>query len=301
MTKTFGRIAPECYGFIDPGLSDPSHEKWKELARNVNEKNKSGKKLLIGRGPHSYTDSSPDFANSSSDTTPANHDCEWIFLDRFGGVFKGGSATADQKVHHLWMDFNNSFALKKLPTAWVQMIAVDYSTWRYLFPMTVKDLWIDNLLQENGQLIFENGISSFKVLSNHVYNQLNPDDGSNAIHDIQGWKFQYENPCHLILSLDQLQDYLGPEHSHLLQNHFRFFNRTIVIPAFVDLKDVDQSSTSLEKKIGIILRQRSIKRLIQVYEALFHPHTLQCWNINEKTFPISTLKPIENWIMVSKN
>ncbi|KAJ3084485.1 hypothetical protein HDU99_000487, partial [Rhizoclosmatium hyalinum] len=75
---------------------------------------------------------------------------QWIPVDRFGGAFVGAPAA------HLWMDFNDSAALARLPESSVDLIAVDWSTWRYLRPASkqVRNAW-RRLLKPGACLVFE--------------------------------------------------------------------------------------------------------------------------------------------------
>jgi hypothetical protein len=113
-----------------------------------------GDKLMVGRG---------EFG-------------DWTCLDAFGGAFK--------TENHIWVDFNLVASINL--GQWLNLIVVDWSTWRYL-KVNASKSWCD-LLHLNGKLMFENGAASYTVTRNAS-------------------GYSHGNPCHLMLTVDQLNEW----------------------------------------------------------------------------------------------
>ncbi|KAI9203439.1 uncharacterized protein BJ171DRAFT_143943 [Polychytrium aggregatum] len=118
--------------------------------------------LLVGRGTDTSSwwltpIPSPVSKHSSNNHINA-YPVLWVCCDRFGGAFgrapvisrpelqsesESGSSkpalhpaqsTVESLPPHLWMDFNSTTALAQIPPNFFDVIAVDWSTWRYLRP-----------------------------------------------------------------------------------------------------------------------------------------------------------------------
>ena len=261
LKMSLGRICPEAYRF-DPDESDPRNSKWKACHPVV---------LLVGRG----------FSIEKSDLV--------VPLDRFGSVFKNCSSS------HLWMDFNSEFALSCLPESFCKEIIVDYSTWRYLEPCRMISHYC-KLLQPFGRLCFEGGISSFKVISKDIdqYQVLIYDKDAGS-----SWHFECENPSHLVLTRDKLENLIGRpvKISGIPKDKGIAMNKRLVVNAST-MADRSQPYSDYVQDIGAILREKTLENLLQVYSVLFK----EVFRVEIRTddFPVHTTKTIPFWIQLSK-
>jgi hypothetical protein len=238
MGSDLGRFGCDLYVW-DGSESDPRNSKW-ELIRNP--------RLVVGRGTGLSWWTKP-IADS------------FIPIDSFGGVFKTLS-------DHLWMDFN--IGCQYLPSNWALSVIIDYSTWRYVKPLTIlKEL--HRIITIDGTIIFEHGIASFSIS--------------------QCDSFQYENPSHMVLKRHTFLKWIGPDNA-ALRNEFltKYKGQTVVVPAH------DQKSNAVEKKIGQILKIATLDYLLDLYRLEF----AQFFHVTKTRINFITSQPVEEWIELKK-
>ncbi|KAJ3315630.1 hypothetical protein HDV04_002044 [Boothiomyces sp. JEL0838] len=223
-----------------------------ELGRNEQWKNKHNS-LVVGRGAGQtwWTDS------------PSSLVC-----DRFGGVFK-------EDHPHLWMDFNNLNALRYLQSNVFKEIIIDWSTWRYMFHSTdVLTEW-HRVLDTNGRLVFEGGLSSFKIVPEH---QLN-------YPSFNGWYYEHDNFSHAVFTTAMIQKYI-PDFPIKM-------NQRIIIPA-----ESPKNKITEERKYWNQLRLVSLVDLNAAYKSFFEMYG---WKVEfEPGFPIRVSGVIRSCIVLKK-
>ena len=164
----------------------------------------------------------------------------------------------------------------------------------------MKDTWLE-LLHQGGRLIFESGISSFKIVKTIDENNLER-EGYERIGD---WIFECTNPSHPVFSKESLESYLGPKvcaqflNLHSTSDGIRF-NERIIIPASSPSNPNQQESDYLpvsKQQLGAILKEKTLLTLKHVYELFFHSCDVTAHQDEE--FTIHTSKLIMHWIQVS--
>ncbi|KAJ3272968.1 hypothetical protein HDV01_004874, partial [Terramyces sp. JEL0728] len=228
MEDELGRFGHEVYPF-DSNKSHPSHEQWKSKFDSI----------VVGRGNGLawWTDSHSHLA-----------------MDRFGGVFK-------EDRPHVWMDFNNLKALGYLNSSIFREIIIDWSTWRYMFHNQERVAEWYRLLDCKGRLIFETGISSFKIVPD---NQL-------AFADFNGWHYDCDNFTHAVFAISTIKK--------LIPDFPIKMNQRVIIPA-----ENPKNKISVERQYWNRLRDLTADDLNAAYEGYF---TSLGWRVSIKQgFPI---------------
>ncbi len=234
--------------------------------------------IAVGRGPPWTTHS---WRNSLS--LPREIEClgltniRWCYLDVFGGCFP--STTSEQPMLNdlcIWCDFNHVPSLQYFPSQCIDLIIMEWSTWRYMRPCdgNVLSEW-KRILKPGGRLIFDADIASIRLI-----------ESSPRMHSFQSivlsndsWCYEQDNLCHPVL---------------LNETALNAFMNRIILPA-----TTDNRKSMLLAYYAIADAQR--QRLAQYYHALFvQTNGFQSCNAHTGPYPIPTTRSIMNWIIVQK-
>ncbi|KAI9324843.1 hypothetical protein DFJ73DRAFT_871328 [Zopfochytrium polystomum] len=276
----------------------------------------SGPGLPAGISPAA----TPGHADSVKST-----DTLWIPCDSFGGVFTGrspdqdGNEVAPDPPIHLFMDFNDGEQLAQLPSSSADIIAIDWSTWRYMKPLepvrggagderaTVADEW-KRILRPGGLLAFECSVSSILC----VPETATPPGLPFVTVGTESVTWEMSNPSHLTVSASGAA-------SRLLANGeggYSFSPTRVIIPAARPEGQPTPAGTRVRPNAMVRPRANDFKaeyaRLGQLYLGVVEELTVilfekrlswssaRAVDSSQQQFPLATRGTIDRWFHVCK-